>query len=246
MPDASMRDAKSVRGMFTKIAPSYDLMNRVISLGMDAVWRRRLVAAALEGLPQKARVLDMACGSGEVSFALWSAFKKRGLGVSVMGADFCEGMLKLARVKMFERGISPNPPEFLFADCADLPFADETFDAVTIAFGLRNFKKREKCLMELARVLKPGGKLCVLEVSRAPLFLKNIQDFLMAHIIPNIAFLLGCDRDAYKYLAETTRNFPDNATLCRLINALGFAGAKSRAMAFGAVALTTAQKAAPK
>ena len=240
------RKPEAVGEMFTCIAPRYDLMNRVMTFGFDSLWRARMAKAACANLPQSgARVIDIACGSGESVFALRRNMAARRLkDAEITGVDFSDGMLALARQKSARDavnrcGIVEN---FAKADCAALPFPDNTFNAATIAFGFRNFSDRKKCLLELCRVLKEGGKICILEVSRAPGILSAVQDFLMEYPIPAIAGIFGCDKKSYKYLAETTRNFPVNSELCRLIESAGFSGAISRPMAFGAVALTCAVK----
>ncbi len=242
------RKPEAVGDMFSRIAPRYDMMNSIMTLGFDAIWRARLAKAACAALPQDgARVLDIACGSGESVFALERRMSEKGLkAAEIVGADFSEGMLALARGKAEKkRAESSVTKNFARADCAALPFPDETFDAVTTAFGFRNFSDRQKCLEELCRVLKPGGRIFILEVSRAPRLLRGMQDFLMAYAIPPVARLLGCDADSYKYLARTTRDFPTREKLCEQINSAGFSGAKSRPMAFGAVALTSAEKKMP-
>ncbi len=243
LPDSKSRAEGEVSGMFAKIAPKYDMMNRAMCLGFDRVWRARLVRAALKAAPQSARVLDMACGSGDVCFEILKAARKNGLDVKITGADFCDGMLDIARAKAQKLEASEKEKlEFMFADCESLPFEDGAFDAVTISFGFRNFKDRAKCLKELSRVLKKGGSLNILEVARAPWVLKYFEDFAMRFVIPNAALLLGCEKEPYSYLAKTTREFPAQRELANLINSCGFAGAKYSSMAFGAVALTTANK----
>ncbi len=244
-PDAKDRNSSEVSAMFSKIAPNYDMMNRIMCLGLDVLWRKKLVRLAFEKTPQKIFALDMACGSADVSLELLKKSKKLSKEIKIIGADFSKEMLAIAKRKTDALPKDDGAKiDFMFADCQNLPFDADTFDFVTISFGLRNFKNRAKCLKELARVLKKGAPICILEVSRAPSFFRYIEDFIMGFIIPNVAKILGCDKSSYEYLAKTTRDFPTNKSLCSLINSSGFEGANSRALisAGGAVSITKAYK----
>ena len=185
--------------MFDSIAPVYDRLNHLLSFGIDRSWRRRLVRAvssfcALRG--GEVKVLDMACGTGDISIAL----KRKGL--EVIGADISENMLALARKKAPEI-------DFRYGDASELPFADGSFDAVTIAFGIRNFDKRAQCIRELHRVLKDGGMLAIAEFSipRNRLW-RGIYTLYFKNILPAVGRLVSKQSYAYSYLPESSFDFP--------------------------------------
>jgi len=235
-----MPDPAAVKSMFGRIAPRYDLTNRVLSVGIDIHWRERLVEAVRQGKPQ--RVLDLATGSGDVAFALCKGLPP---GTSVLGMDFSEPMLEEARAKLQRLPGPPPAVEFKQGDAVNLPLPDQGFDAVTIAFGLRNMGDRPRCLGEVLRVLKPGGRLHVLEFSQPRPWLHPLYTFHLRHIAPRIAALLTGDRGAYEYLATSIGAFPGLEGLSREIEAAGFTQVTGRAMTFGIVALHCGVRPAP-
>jgi demethylmenaquinone methyltransferase/2-methoxy-6-polyprenyl-1,4-benzoquinol methylase len=194
--------------MFARIAGRYDLANRILSAGVDRRWRRRLVSAVRSAGGRM--ILDVATGSGDVAFALARALPSDTL---IQGVDFCAPMLDEARRKQQANGVAPSRLTFATADALALPFADATFDALTIAFGLRNLADRPKGLAEFRRVLKPGGKLVVLEFSQTG------------------------EPEAYHYLARTIGAFPDRKTLSGEILAAGFSSVQAAPLTFGISAL---------
>ena len=233
-----MPDPVSVNSMFGRIARRYDLGNLVLCGGIDTLWRRRLVkGVAAYGATD---VLDLATGSGDVAFAL-----SRGLpsATQITGADFCPPMLHVAELKKNAAG--PHRYEnvnFRHADALALPFADESFDAVTISFGLRNLADRARGLREMRRVLRPEGHLFVLEFSQPQAWFRPFYFFYLRRILPNIAALVTGDREAYVYLNNTIGQFPDRAALAAEISAAGYTRVSARPMTFGVVALHEAQK----
>jgi len=227
------KEGERIRGMFARVAPRYDLLNHLLSASFDRLWRRRL--ARRLGLPPGARVLDLCAGTGDQSLAL------RRRGHRVAAADFCLPMLALSRPK-FARGGSPQPRP-LQADALELPFAAASFEAATASFGLRNVADLDRALKELARVLKPGGRIGVLEFTvpdRQPmrgLYLTYFRRFL-----PWVGGLVSGDPEAYRYLPESVLEFPQRrGFLDRLANA-GFEGASYESLSAGILCLYLARR----
>jgi demethylmenaquinone methyltransferase/2-methoxy-6-polyprenyl-1,4-benzoquinol methylase len=164
---------------------------------------------------------------------------RRGLGekVRLTGLDFCEPMLEQARAKREKYLLASEANQFLHGDCLQLPFADQSFDLVTISFGLRNLADREKGLSEMRRVLRPGGRLIVLEFSQPYLWFRPFYYFYLRGLLPWVARWLTGDRDAYLYLGSSISEFPDRAGLCREIEQAGFSQVQAKALTFSIVAL---------
>lgn len=228
-----MPDPAAVNSMFGRIARRYDLANVVLSGGVDRWWRRRLVAAVRRAAPRD--VLDLATGSGDVAFAL-----ARGLPGStrIAGMDFCQPMLDEAEIKKKAAGTERYAHvTFAQGDALALPLADASFDAVTISFGLRNLADRPCGLREMRRVLRPGGRLFVLEFSQPYPWFRPLYFFYLRKILPFAAGAVTGDRAAYVYLNETIEQFPGRAALADEIRAAGFSPVSARALTFGIVAL---------
>lgn len=203
-----------IQQMFSEIAPRYDLLNRVLSLGVDRLWRVAAVKAALEKKP--ARILDLATGTGDIALLI----KKVAPEVEVIGGDFAPPMLELARQKARRAGLEIP---FVEADALHLPFPDQHFDAVTIAFGFRNFANYNKALSELYRVVAPGGRLCILEFPPPPHGgLGGLYRFYFTRILPFIGGLISGNASAYRYLPDSVERFPDPATLLGMMGLAGF------------------------
>lgn len=233
----SIPESATVNSMFGRIARRYDLANRLLSGGLDIGWRRRLVAAVRRTSPRE--ILDLATGSGDVAFALGDALPS----ARILGMDFCAPMLDQAERKKAAAGKSAYPNvRFSPGDGLALPLPDGQFDAVTISFGLRNMENRHHSLLEMRRVLKPGGRLFVLEFSKPPRWLRPAYFFYLRHILPPIAGWLTGDRNAYQYLNRTIEEFPDRTALETEISAAGFNVIASEALACGIVALHHAVK----
>jgi demethylmenaquinone methyltransferase/2-methoxy-6-polyprenyl-1,4-benzoquinol methylase len=204
----------------------------MLSGGIDFSWRRRLVRLANAG--SCSSILDLATGSGDVVFAL-----ERGLESSpeIIGLDFCEPMLVEARKKRDELKLNADKFPFVVGDCLDLPFSDDKFDLVTISFGLRNLADREKGLSEIYRVLKPGGRLIVLEFSQPYWWFRPFYYFYLRLILPWLARLVTGDREAYLYLGTSISNFPNRFELCKELEAIGFKKVAAQALTFSIVSL---------
>jgi demethylmenaquinone methyltransferase/2-methoxy-6-polyprenyl-1,4-benzoquinol methylase len=228
----SRPDPVAVEATFSSVAQRYDLANHWLSGGIDFYWRKCLVDLAQKSQPTD--ILDLATGSGDVLFAL-----RQGLGESVCltGLDFCEPMLEQARKKREKKLLGSEDNQFLHGDCLQLPFADESFDLITISFGLRNLADREKGLSEMQRVLRPGGRLIVLEFSQPYLWFRPLYYFYLKGILPWVARCLTGDRDAYLYLGSSISEFPNRAGLCREIEQAGFSQVQAKALTFSIVSL---------
>ena len=222
--------------MFSGIARRYDLLNHLLSGNVDKRWRRKTARALESSLVEGARVLDVACGTGDLSLVLAEVGAVR-----VVGLDFCRPMLEIARRKADE-GSRPIP--FVEGDALRLPFADETFDAATIAFGLRNLAGVADGLRELRRILKPGGRLAVLEFSSpvVPGF-RALFRFYFTRVLPRIGGLVSGSRGAYEYLPDSVTRFPDQKRLAELMRAEGFEKVEYVNLTGGIAALHTGTRA---
>jgi demethylmenaquinone methyltransferase/2-methoxy-6-polyprenyl-1,4-benzoquinol methylase len=237
--------SKKVREMFTQIAPRYDLLNHLLSLQLDRLWRAR-TARLLHSILDRpdALVLDLCCGTGDLAFALARAGKAR-----VIGADFAHTMLVRAREKSASV-ISPLNPSaappmpFFEADALRLPFADAAFDLVTTAFGFRNLANYEAGLREIQRVLKPGGTIAILEFTEPPDgLLGDFYRWYFCKVLPRIGGLISGDRSAYTYLPKSVARFFRPPELAALMNAVGYQSVDIRTWTLGTVALHTALRA---
>jgi demethylmenaquinone methyltransferase/2-methoxy-6-polyprenyl-1,4-benzoquinol methylase len=232
-PEGTQTEAEAsrkVREMFTQIAPSYDLLNHVLSLQMDRLWRAR-VARILKPILRRADAvaLDLCCGTGDLTLSLARTGSTR-----MIGADFAHTMLVQANAKSGAR-IS-----FAEADALSLPFADESFDLLTAAFGFRNLANYEDGLREMRRVLKPGGTLAILEFTEPPEgFLGDLYRWYFRRVLPRIGGMLSGNRDAYTYLPRSVARFFRPAQLGELMEAVGFGRVKYRVWTMGTVALHT-------
>lgn len=228
--------ANAVREMFSGIAGRYDLLNHLLSANIDKRWRRRVSNELARVLSDpKAVVLDVACGTGDLSIELRSAGRAR-----VVGTDFCRPMLAIADEK--SRGSSLGIP-FVEGDGLNLSFDDDSFDAATIAFGLRNFSNWERGLYELHRVLKPGGRLVILEFS-SPVIpgFKQAFRFYFSRILPRIGGIVSGSRGAYEYLPDSVSKFPDQQGLAAMMGQIGFSDVKYRNLTGGIAALHSGTK----
>lgn len=224
-------DARRVREMFARIAGRYDLLNHLLSGNVDRRWRQ-IVANRLQSALSRdgAIALDVACGTGDLSMAIAQA-----TGARVIGADFCRPMLDIAARKALRH--APSIP-FIEGDALRLPFGGESFDAVSIAFGLRNLRSVEGGLRELWRVLKPGGRAAILEFSRpvVPGF-RALFQFYFTRVLPRIGGLVSGSRNAYEYLPDSVKRFPDQNQLAALMREVGFEEVEYQNLTGGVAAL---------
>jgi demethylmenaquinone methyltransferase/2-methoxy-6-polyprenyl-1,4-benzoquinol methylase len=223
--------------MFAGIAGRYDLLNHLLSGNVDKRWRRLVARELQSSLVEGARALDVACGTGDLSLALADAGRAR-----VIGLDFCRPMLEVARDK---KANGPHRIPFVEGDALRLPFADESFEAVTIAFGLRNLAGVAEGLSELRRVLKPGGRAAILEFSTPviPGF-RSLFRFYFTRVLPRVGGWVSGSRGAYEYLPDSVSKFPDQKRLAALMREAGFESVGYRNLTGGIAALHTGTRAA--
>ncbi len=225
--------ARRVREMFARISPRYDLLNHLLSGNIDKRWRRRLVRQLSLRLPQNPNVLDVACGTGDLSIEIFEAKQAR-----VVGIDFCRPMLEVARTKT-------QAIPFVEGDALHLPFADRSFDLVTIGFGLRNLSSRERGLQELQRVLRPNGWVAILEFSQPTVSgLRQLVAFYYAHLLPQIGGWLSGSRSAYKYLPDSIAKFPNQQELAAMMRDAGFGNVTFENLTGGVAALHLGERVA--
>jgi demethylmenaquinone methyltransferase/2-methoxy-6-polyprenyl-1,4-benzoquinol methylase len=215
--------------MFAAIAHRYDVANHLLSAGLDFWWRRRAAAIIRQWKPQ--RILDLATGSGDLAVTIGRACPE----AFVVGADFCLPMLQIARRK----GVSA----LVVADALRLPFSTETFDVVTVAFGLRNMASWEAALAEMRRVLRPGGHLLILDFSVPKAPLRWIYRPYLHYLLPQIAGWLTGERGAYEYLGQSIEQFPQGPAMRGLLERIGFSEAAHEPLSGGIVGLYTAARA---
>jgi len=244
-PEGAVSEAdasKKVREMFTRIAPRYDLLNHLLSLQLDRLWRARVGKRMRPILNRPdALVLDLCCGTGDLAFSLARAGKAR-----ILGADFAHTMLVRAKEKSAALAASTGnhastPMSFLEADAMRLPFADASFDLVTTAFGFRNLANYEAGLREIQRVLKPGGTVAILEFTEPPdnLF-GNLYRWYFCEVLSRIGGLISGHPAAYNYLPKSVARFFRPPELASLMTAVGYQSVDYRVWTFGTVALHTA------
>jgi demethylmenaquinone methyltransferase / 2-methoxy-6-polyprenyl-1,4-benzoquinol methylase len=232
--DAVRPEASSVQRMFSDIAFRYDFLNRLLSFGIDRLWRREAVYELTKAKPQ--RILDVATGTADLAIALKQALPF----AEVIGVDFAEPMLGVGRRKVSKLGLTLP---LVQGDGLNLDYPDNSFEAVSIAYGLRNFSDRARGLEEFYRVLKPGGRVVILEFPPPPqnLFGRLFRLYFLG-ISPYIAGLFSGRRDAYVYLGKSVLNFPSPNTLASMMQAAGFVKIRYKLQTFGVSALHVAEK----
>ncbi|MEO6065501.1 MAG: bifunctional demethylmenaquinone methyltransferase/2-methoxy-6-polyprenyl-1,4-benzoquinol methylase UbiE [Lysobacterales bacterium] len=231
--DVSVADkAKLVGEVFTSVASKYDVMNDLMSLGVHRLWKRHFVATS--NVRNGDRVLDLAGGTGDVAALLTARVGERG---TIVIGDINAAMLGVGRERMIDRG-RVRGIEYAQLDAEKLPFANSVFNAVTIAFGLRNVTDQTAALREMKRVLAPGGRALILEFSRVtePL-LKRAYDLYSFQVLPRLGQAVASDAESYRYLAESIRKHPDQATLSAMMESAGFLRVSHRNLAGGIVAI---------
>jgi demethylmenaquinone methyltransferase/2-methoxy-6-polyprenyl-1,4-benzoquinol methylase len=219
---------ENVREMFDDIAPTYDRLNHVLSMNVDKLWRRHALKEIVDGTPQ--RILDVACGTGDSTISIAKAAAE---GSSVTGADISEGMMALVKGKAEKAGVGERI-SLQVADGEALPYEEASFDRVTCAFGIRNFEHKEKGLEEFFRVVKPGGKAVILELSVPQnRVVRWAYDLYFLHVLPGIGGAVSGDKAAYRYLPASVHNFPSPKDFCRMMEDAGFRNVRCRTFTFG-------------
>ena len=223
--------------MFNDIAPSYDRLNHLMSLGIDNIWRKKALKEIVDGTQQQ--ILDVACGTGDSTIAIAKAMEPGG---RVTGIDISAGMMEPLMRKAAHEGVHDRI-KLLKADALQMPFEADTFHRVTCAFGIRNFEDRKKGLAEFLRVLKPGGRAVILElgIPDKP-FIKTLYDIYFRHILPLIGGIISGNRAAYRYLPESVYAFPRPETFCAMMERAGFHNVRHRNFTFGLCRLFIGEK----
>jgi demethylmenaquinone methyltransferase / 2-methoxy-6-polyprenyl-1,4-benzoquinol methylase len=245
--DSELGKKQQIAEMFDKIAFRYDFLNRFLSGGIDIYWRRRAIrelrgsadAAGAGATSRDKAVLDVATGTGDMAIMMARHLS----GSRITGVDISSGMLEIGRQKVarlqLEKKISLQQ-----GDSEALPFPDRHFDAVTVAFGVRNFEHLEKGILEMGRVLKPGGKLIVLEFSqpRTP-GIRQVYDLYLRLVAPNIGRMISSSREAYQYLNDSVRAFPEGENFIRILDECGYVHTRVRRLSFGICSLYMGERA---
>jgi demethylmenaquinone methyltransferase/2-methoxy-6-polyprenyl-1,4-benzoquinol methylase len=224
-----------VARMFDNISHRYDFLNHFLSLGIDILWRKKAVELLRPSAP--GYILDIATGTGDFAIEALSLNPEK-----VVGIDISEGMLAHGRIKLAEKGLS-DKVELMYGDSENLPFPDNTFDAVIVAFGVRNFEHLEIGLQEIHRVLKPGREAVILEFSKPGVFpLKQLYNFYFKFILPNIGRVISRDHSAYRYLPESVQAFPDGENFLSILRNTGFNKTAWIPLTFGICSIYRAEK----
>ncbi|TZF84885.1 bifunctional demethylmenaquinone methyltransferase/2-methoxy-6-polyprenyl-1,4-benzoquinol methylase UbiE [Pedobacter sp. BS3] len=227
---------EQVASMFNSISKTYDFLNHFMSLGIDIIWRKKAIGELKKNKPQ--HILDVATGTGDFAFEALKILKPE----KITGVDISQGMLDIAARKIKQRNLA-DKFEVRLGDSEKLLFDSDTFDAVTVAYGVRNFENLEKGLADMLRVLKPGGKAVILEFSKPKVFpVKQLYNFYFHYITPAIGKLFSKDSNAYSYLPESVQAFPDGKNFTALMNKIGYRDTKSRPLAFGICSIYTGIK----
>jgi demethylmenaquinone methyltransferase / 2-methoxy-6-polyprenyl-1,4-benzoquinol methylase len=229
VPDKNSEGSKKqqVAAMFDDIAFKYDFLNRFLSAGIDIGWRKKAIRQLVDLQPKK--ILDVATGTADVAIMTTGILKAD----KIIGIDISDGMLEIGRQKVAKAGLG-NIIELLNGDSETINFTDNSFDAVTVAFGVRNFQQLEKGLSEIRRVLKPGGKLVVLEFSKPKMpGVKSMYNLYMKVICPNLGKLFSKNRNAYKYLDESIQHFPEGKNFTTILDNLGYINTYCKPLSLG-------------
>jgi len=228
--------AGRVQGVFASVASKYDIMNDVMSVGIHRIWKEAMMDWLAPRAGQK--LLDVAGGTGDVSFKF---LKRAGSGHATV-CDITESMLVAGKTRA-EAAAMSNSLDWVVGDAMALPFPDNTFDVYTISFGIRNVTRPQDALNEAYRVLRPGGRLMVLEFSQLPNpMMQAAYDAYSFNVIPRMGKLIANDRDSYQYLVESIRKFPDQETFLDMVKSAGFENAKYRNLSLGIAALHSGWK----
>ncbi len=218
---------EQVADMFNNISKTYDLLNRFMTMGIDTIWRKKAIKSLKSLNPQM--MLDVATGTGDFAIEAIRILNPK----KIIGVDISQGMLDVAKEKIKKKGLEEQF-EVCLGDSEALPFEDQTFDAVTVAFGVRNFENLEQGLSDIRRVLKPGGKAIILELSNPTAFpIKQLFNFYFNKITPAMGKLISKDNRAYEYLPESVAKFPDGERFAAITKTVGFKSCRVRPQTFG-------------
>jgi len=233
--DSSLGKKEQVTQMFDTISGNYDDLNRIISLGIDVKWRKKVVELVAARQPDS--ILDIATGTGDLAILMASTSAKK-----IIGLDLSVGMLEVGKKKIVNENLD-NKIEMVVGDSENIPYPNDYFDAITVSFGIRNFETLEKGLAEIHRVLKPNGIFVILETSVPTKFpFKQGYTFYTKFILPSIGKLLSKDNNAYGYLSESAANFPFGEALNNILQKVSFIDCQTMPQTFGVATIYTATK----
>lgn len=233
--DQTAGKKEQVAAMFDNISPKYDLLNHLLSLGIDRYWRKRAIRLLQPEKPKY--ILDIATGTADFAIEALKLNPDK-----IIGVDISEGMLAFGREKLKKRGLDGRI-ELRTGDSEKLPFADNSFDAVMASFGVRNFENLERGLADMHRVTKPGGMVLVLEFSKPGKFpFKQLYDFYSRRVLPLVGKAVSKDDSAYRYLPESVRAFPDGQQFTAVLDKVGFVQTRSIPLTFGVCSIYTGRK----
>ena len=233
---SALSKKKQVAEMFDSIAYRYDFLNRFLSVGIDIQWRKKAIRQLIDSKPQ--RILDVATGTADLAIMAARILQPQ----QIIGIDISEGMLALGRKKLEKERLS-GLIVLLNGDSETINFSEDSFDAVTVAFGVRNFQDLDKGLREIKRVLKPGGKLVVLEFSKPKMpVIKQLYQVYMNYVAPIIGKLFCKNRNAYKYLDESIQKFPEGKNFTAILDQLGYLKTYCKPLSFGICSIYCGEK----
>ena len=234
--DSDLSKKEQVARMFDNIAYRYDFLNRFLSAGIDIWWRKKAIRQLIKCNPKN--ILDVATGTADVAIMTIAILHPD----KITGIDISDGMLEIGRAKIKKQGLEKTI-ELLNGDSETIKFADNSFDAITVAFGVRNFEHLEKGLHEIKRVLKPGGKLVVLEFSQPQTTgVKQLYNVYMKLVARNVGRLLSKNRDAYKYLDESIKKFPEGKNFTLILDNLGYINTYCKPLSLGICSIYCGEK----
>jgi demethylmenaquinone methyltransferase / 2-methoxy-6-polyprenyl-1,4-benzoquinol methylase len=222
----SLSKKAQVAKMFNNISHRYDFLNNLLSLGIDKIWRKKAISVLKELKP--AKILDVATGTGEFALQALELNPEK-----VIGIDISEGMLEIGRKKILAKNLG-SKIELIQGDSEKIPFAQNKFDAVTVAFGVRNFEDLKRGLSEIRRVLRPGGMVVILEFSKPSKFpFKQVYSIYFRYILPRIGSIVSNDKAAYTYLPKSVEAFPDGEDFLHILHDVGFKNTQCSSLTFG-------------
>jgi demethylmenaquinone methyltransferase/2-methoxy-6-polyprenyl-1,4-benzoquinol methylase len=225
-----------IAAMFDRISPKYDALNHLLSLNIDKVWRRKTAKAVAKSQPKT--ILDLATGTADLAIALAKCNPQ----AHIIGMDISEKMLEIGKEKVSKKGLA-NQIELRLGDAATLPFESNTFDAITVAFGVRNFENLERGLSEIHRILKPNGQAVILEFSMPERFpIKQLYTLYFKHLLPAIGKAVSKDGNAYSYLPLSVEQFPKPKVFLRMLAEKGLENVMAKPLSFGIASLYTSTK----